>query len=77
MSLFQKSVLNKYLKTLDDTKVKAAYGTFTEFFHNETIIQNIREDKEEQFHYGFLQKLFDNVLESKKMNTVTKGLSVP
>ncbi len=63
MSLFQKSVLNKYLKTLDDTKVKAAYGKFMAFFHNETIIQNIREDKEEQFQYGFLQELFDKVLD--------------
>ena len=44
MSLFQKSLLNKYLKTKDETKVKAAYGKFTDFFHNETIIQNIRED---------------------------------
>ena len=63
MALFQKSVLNKYLKTLDDKKVKAAYDKYTAFFHDETIIQNIREDKEEQFQYGFLQKLFDEVLD--------------
>jgi type I restriction-modification system DNA methylase subunit len=63
MALFQKSVLNKYLKTLDDKKVKAAYQKFTDFFHNPTIIQNIREDKEEQFQYGFLQKLFDEILD--------------
>ncbi len=62
MALFQKSVLHKYLKTLDDKKVQAAYQKFTAFFHNETIIQNIREDKEEQFQYGFLQNLFDVVL---------------
>jgi len=63
MSLFQKSVLNKYLKTLDKKKIKAAYQKFTTFFHNPTIIQNIRDDKEEQFQYGFLQKLFDEVLD--------------
>ena len=63
MALFQKSVLNKYLNTLDDKKVKAAYHKYTAFFHDETIIQNIREDKEEQFQYGFLQKLFDEVLD--------------
>lgn len=63
MPLFQKSVLNKYLKTLDDTKVQTAYDKYTAFFHNETIIQNIKDDKEEQFQYGFLQALFDNVLD--------------
>ncbi len=63
MSLFQKSVLNKYLKTLDDKKVKEAYQKFVDFFHNPTIIQNIRDDKEEQFQYGFLQKLFDEILD--------------
>ncbi len=62
MALFQKSVLNKYLNTLDDAKVKSAFKRFTDFFHNESIIQNIREDKEEQFQYGFLQNLFDEVL---------------
>jgi hypothetical protein len=63
MALFQSSVLKKYLKALDDKKVAAAYQKFTAFFHNEVIIQNIREDKEEQFQYGFLQKLFDEVLD--------------
>lgn len=63
MALFQKSVLNKYLKALDPDKVNEAYQKFTAFFHNEQIIQNIREDKEEQFQYGFLQKLFDEVLD--------------
>ena len=49
MALFQKSVLQKYLQSLDDKKVKTAYAKFTAFFHDETIIQNIRDDKEEQF----------------------------
>ncbi len=63
MALFQTSALNKYLKGIDENKVNEAYQKFTAFFHNETIIQNIREDKEEQFQYGFLQKLFDEVLD--------------
>lgn len=63
MALFQKSVLKKYLNSLDEKKVNAAYQKFTAFFHNDIIIQNIREDKEEQFQYGFLQKLFDEVLD--------------
>lgn len=49
MPLFQKSVLNKYLEILDDTKVQSSYDKFTAFFHNETIIQDIKGDKEEQF----------------------------
>ena len=63
MALFQKSVLNKYLKNLESKKVKESYQKFITFFHNEEIKQNIREDKEEQFQYGFLQKLFDEVLD--------------
>ena len=59
MSLFHTSVLNKYLKNLDDAKVKSAYEKFIAFFQNATIIENIKEDKEEQFQYGFIQKLFD------------------
>lgn len=34
MSLFQNSVLNKYLKGLDTEKVKEAYKNFTIHFHN-------------------------------------------
>ncbi len=63
MSLFQTSVLNKYLKTLDDAKVKASYQKFIAFFHKATIIENIKNDKEEQFQYVFIQKLFDEVLD--------------
>ena len=49
MPLFQSSVLNKYLKDQDEVAVKEAYNTFTQYFHNPTIQENIRESKEEQF----------------------------
>ena len=62
MALFQKSVLKKYLKSLDEKKVTEAYQKFTAFFHDPTTIQNIRDGKEEQFQYGFLQNLFDAIL---------------
>lgn len=62
MSLFQSSVLNKYLKDQDVSLVNEAYSRFKDYFHNPTIQQNIRESKEEQFQEGFLRELFVNVL---------------
>ena len=62
MSLFQNSVLNKYLKGLDTEKVKEAYEKFTKHFHNPEIQENIRNSKEEQYQGEFLIDLFVNVL---------------
>ena len=62
MPLFQSSVLNKYLKDQNEAAVKEAYNTFTNYFHNPTIQENIRESKEEQFQEGFLTELFVKVL---------------
>ncbi len=61
MSLFQKSVLKKYLKGLESEKVDEAFQTFTSHFHNETIQKNIRNANEEQYQEGFLRDLFVNV----------------
>lgn len=61
MSLFQNSVLNKYLKGLESEKVKKAYERFTTHFHNPTIQENIRNSKEEQYQGEFLIDLFVNV----------------
>jgi len=63
MALFQKSVVNKYLKQQDSDVVAKAYKKFVKYFHNPTIQQNIRERKEEQFQEGFLIELFVNVLD--------------
>jgi len=62
MSLFQNSVLNKYLKGLESEKVNQAYVIFTSHFHNPTIQENIRNSKEEQYQGEFLIDLFVNVL---------------
>ena len=61
MSLFQNSVLNKYLKGLESEKVNKAYERFTSHFHNPTIQENIRNSKEEQYQGEFLIDLFVNV----------------
>ncbi|WP_281777590.1 Eco57I restriction-modification methylase domain-containing protein [Croceibacter atlanticus] len=61
MSLFQNSVLNKYLKGLESEKVNQAYERFTSHFHNPTIQENIRNSKEEQYQGEFLIDLFVNV----------------
>ena len=61
MSLFQTSVLNKYLKRLDDSKVDKAFEKFKNHFHNPIIQENIRNSKEEQYQGEFLIDLFVNV----------------
>jgi len=62
MSLFQNSVLKKYLKTSDKDKVNNAYLKFKAHFHNPVIQENIRNSKEEQYQGEFLIDLFVNVL---------------
>lgn len=62
MSLFQHSVLNKYLKEANQDEVKPAYERLVDYFHNPVIQDNIRESKEEQFQEGFLRELFVNIL---------------
>jgi len=61
MSLFQKSVLKKYLNELDNEKVHKAFTIFSNYFHNSEIQHNILESKEEQFQEGFLRELFVKV----------------
>ncbi len=61
MSLFQNSVLNKYVKGLESEKVSQAYERFTSHFHNPTTQENIRNLKEEQYQEGFLRDLFVKV----------------
>ncbi|MCD8411516.1 Eco57I restriction-modification methylase domain-containing protein [Tenacibaculum finnmarkense] len=61
MSLFQKSVLNKYLKLQDATLIDKAYKKYTKYFHNLKIQENILISKEEQFQQKFLIELFENI----------------
>lgn len=62
MSLFQKAVLNKYLKSADQNILKEKYKLFSDHFLNSTIQENIRNSKEEQYQEGFLNDLFVNIL---------------
>ncbi len=62
MSLYQSSVLSKYLASQDASEVANAYTKYTQYFLNNEIQQNIRNSKEEQFQEGFLRELFVNVL---------------
>ena len=63
MALYQKSVLNKYLKQLETSKVDKAYKKYANHFLNPTIQENIRNSKEEEYQGIFLTDLFVNVLE--------------
>ena len=62
MGIFQKSVINKHLKTLDDKKVKAAYEQFKEFYGNKIRLHNIMQLKEENYQEGFLREVFVDTL---------------
>ncbi|TYA55290.1 Eco57I restriction-modification methylase domain-containing protein [Formosa maritima] len=62
MALFQASVLTQHFKLQNQTKVDEAYNTFTAYFHNTEIQENIRNSKEEQYQGEFLIDLFVNVL---------------
>ena len=62
MSLFQSSVLQKYINALDTALVDAAYAQFTAHFHDSGIQENIRNAKEEQYQGEFLIDLFVKVL---------------
>ena len=62
MGIFQSSVLQKYIKQLNQEKVDQAYQQFTDYFHNPERKENIKNSKEEQFQEGFLNALFVNIL---------------
>ncbi len=62
MSLFQNSVLNKYLNGLNETVINNSWKRFTSYFHNSDIQKNIRNSKEEEYGGDFLTELFVNVL---------------
>ena len=62
MSLYQSSVLKKFLAAQDEPTIKQAYHTYSSYFLDPVIQQNIRDSKEEQFQEGFLRELFVNIL---------------
>ncbi len=62
MSLFQKSVTNKYLKNLDTKKVDKAFENFQKFYGNKLRLANIMQLKEENYQEGFLREIFVETL---------------
>jgi len=57
MSLFQKSVVNKYLKTLDSSEVEKSFLKSKDFYGNSSSLENIRLLKEENYQEGLLREI--------------------
>jgi type I restriction-modification system DNA methylase subunit len=62
MALFQKSVLNKFIKSQDTSKIDIAYERFASNFHSLDRQAEIRSMKEEEYQDGFIKNLFIDVL---------------
>ncbi|MEZ7509641.1 TaqI-like C-terminal specificity domain-containing protein [Cloacibacterium sp. Arc13] len=75
MSLFQKTIINKYLKTQNQENLNNKWDLFCKHFHNAEIQENIRNSKEEQYQGEFLIDLFVNVLGYTKNPTPNFNLT--
>ena len=65
MTIFQTTVLRKYIKAHEDQNSELlynAYQTYKGYYLNPEIQNNIRNSKEEQFQEGFLRELFVKIL---------------
>lgn len=74
MSLFQPSVLKKYLSQQDSTTVHKAYKKYIKYFHNGTIQENIRKSKEKQFQEGFIKVAKDIIKKTIPINDCSKSI---
>ena len=61
MKIFQKSVIQKHLKSLDKEKVEKAFQAFR-LNYNPAKIEQIKTLKEEEYQDGFLREIFVDVL---------------
>lgn len=61
MSIFQKSVINKYLANVDKNNIQKAYETFKARYTS-VRIEEIKRMKEEEYQDGFLRELFADSL---------------
>ena len=75
MPLFQKTIINKYLKTQNQEHLNQKWEVFVTHFHNPEIQKNIRNSKEEQYQGEFLIDLFVNVLGYTKNPTPNFNLT--
>lgn len=62
MSLFQKSVLSKYLNYQNKELIYTKWISYKDFFHNVVTQKNIKAIKEESFQKGFIRELFVNIM---------------
>lgn len=62
MSLFQNTIVAKYLQTQSKERISNQWSIFQAHFHNPAIQENIRNSKEEQYQGGFIMDLFVNIL---------------
>jgi type I restriction-modification system DNA methylase subunit len=77
MSIFQSSVIAKYIKEQESQANLKHYQKYVKYFHNFEIQQNIQSSKEEQYQAKFLDELFVNILgytlnPSPKFNLTTE-----
>ena len=61
MAMFQKSVINKHLASIDSEKINNAFAKFKENY-SLSKIQKINKLKEEEYQDGFLRDIFVDVL---------------
>jgi tRNA1(Val) A37 N6-methylase TrmN6 len=69
MSLFQKSVLSKYLNYQNKELIYSKWESYKIYFHNNETQKNIKAIKEESFQEGFIRELFVNIM-GFKLNPV-------
>lgn len=62
-TLFQTSVLNKFLAAQDEAQINEAFEKFSAHFLNPSMQSEIRSMKEEEYQDGFLNDLFVRVLD--------------
>ena len=58
--MFQNSVLKEHLKSIDKNQTQKAYTIYKDSFLSK--VENIKNSKEEQYQYGFLEDIFVKVL---------------
>ena len=59
MAIFQKSIVDKYLKTLDESLIDNAFETYKSVYLPK--IDRIKSLKEEQYQTQFLQDIFGSI----------------
>jgi len=62
LSLFQKVIVNKYLKNLSSDLIEESYKKYSVHFLDPAMAERVKALKEEQYQEGFLRDLFVNCL---------------